>query len=148
MDPAPPVSNIESTRIGVSAEKQDDVEMVEMDNSKVADNERQRIMPASLRNVSEADLKQMEKKLVRKMDFVIMYVHSALQYVPPLSNESNLGSRARPIVAILYILNFLDRANLGAAKVQGIMKDLHLSTQQFAACISLLYGLLLPHPLF
>nr|XP_019010050.1 uncharacterized protein I206_05612 [Kwoniella pini CBS 10737]OCF48831.1 hypothetical protein I206_05612 [Kwoniella pini CBS 10737] len=60
------------------------------------------------------------------------------------NRDEKVALDERPIVAILYILNFLDRANLGAAKLQGIMTNLHLSTQQFAACISLLYDGYLP----
>ncbi|WWC63807.1 uncharacterized protein I303_106412 [Kwoniella dejecticola CBS 10117] len=121
MDPAPPVSNNEAIRAVVSNEKDLDLHHAETRDEKVAENERQRIMPEGLRAMSEEDRNALEKKIVRKIDLVIM-----------------------PIVAILYILNFLDRANLGAAKLQGIMTDLHLSTQQFAACISLLYVGYLP----
>ena len=34
----------------------------------------------------------------------------------------------------------IDRQNLAATKLQGIMEDLNMSTQQFATAISILYG--------
>jgi hypothetical protein len=45
-----------------------------------------------------------EKKTLRKMDV-----------------------RLIPMLAILYLLSFLDRGNIGNAKIQGLTKDLHLS---------------------
>jgi MFS family permease len=41
---------------------------------------------------------------------------------------------------VLYILNYIDRQNLSAAKVQGIKTDLNLTTQQFATAVSILFG--------
>lgn len=77
--------------------------------------------PESLRNLSKDELQDLNKKLVRKMDLVIM-----------------------PIVAILYILNYVDRQNLAAAKLQGITDDLNMTTQQFATAISILFVGYLP----
>lgn len=45
-----------------------------------------------------------EKKTLRKMDI-----------------------RLIPVLAILYLLSFLDRGNIGNAKIQGLTTDLHLS---------------------
>ena len=77
--------------------------------------------PESLRHLSKEEIEGLNKKLVRKMDLVIM-----------------------PIVAILYILNYVDRQNLAAAKLQGITDDLNMSTQQFATAISILFVGYLP----
>jgi MFS family permease len=77
--------------------------------------------PESLRNLSQEELAAMNKKLVRKIDLLIL-----------------------PTIGILYILNYIDRQNLGAAKLEGIEKDLHLSTAQFASAISILFAGYLP----
>lgn len=45
-----------------------------------------------------------EKKTLRKMDI-----------------------RLIPMLAVLYLLSFLDRGNIGNAKIQGLVVDLHLS---------------------
>lgn len=37
-----------------------------------------------------------------------------------------------PILAMLYLMSFLDRGNIGNAKIQGLTKDLHLTGQQFS----------------
>lgn len=78
-------------------------------------------MPESLQTLDEAEIQIMNKKLVRKMDLIIL-----------------------PIIGILYILNYIDRQNLAAAKLQGIMKDLNMTTQQFATAISILFVGYLP----
>ena len=44
-----------------------------------------------------------------------------------------------PTIGILYILNYIDRQNLSAAKLQGIMEDLNMNEQQFATAISILF---------
>jgi MFS family permease len=78
-------------------------------------------MPESLRNYSAEEMAALNKKLVRKIDLTIL-----------------------PIIGILYILNYIDRQNLAAAKLQGIMDDLNMSTQEFATAISILFVGYLP----
>ncbi|WAO94740.1 Hypothetical protein NCS54_01233800 [Fusarium falciforme] len=78
-------------------------------------------MPESLVHLSEAELSAMNKKLVRKIDLIIL-----------------------PIIGILYILNYIDRQNLAAAKLQGITEDLNMTTEQFATSISILFVGYLP----
>jgi len=78
-------------------------------------------VPESLRNMDEEEKARLNKKLVRKMDAIIL-----------------------PIIGILYILNYIDRQNLAAAKLQGIMEDLNMTTQEFATAISILFVGYLP----
>ncbi|KAK7994152.1 hypothetical protein PG989_007533 [Apiospora arundinis] len=73
-------------------------------------------VPESLCAMSDEELKKLEKKMVRKVDFVIL-----------------------PIMTILYILNYVDRSALAASKVYGITKDLKMSEQDFATAISILF---------
>jgi sugar phosphate permease len=78
-------------------------------------------MPETLRNLGSVEIKKLNDKLVRKMDFIIL-----------------------PTIGILYILNYIDRQNLAAAKLQGITDSLHMSTQQFATVVSILFVGYLP----
>ncbi|KAK5045434.1 hypothetical protein LTR84_009298 [Exophiala bonariae] len=78
-------------------------------------------MPESLINLDADELARLQKKLVRKIDFAIL-----------------------PSIGILYILNYIDRQNLAAAKLQGITDDLNMTTQQFATAISILFVGYLP----
>jgi hypothetical protein len=50
-------------------------------------------------------------------------------------------------MGVLYILNYIDRQNLAAAKLQGIMEDLNMTNQQFATAISILFVGYLPFQL-
>lgn len=49
-----------------------------------------------------------------------------------------------PTIGILYILNYIDRQNLSAAKLQGILEDLNMTTEQFATAVSILFVGYLP----
>lgn len=80
-----------------------------------------RPLPDTLRELSQAEIRKLQKKLVRKLDLVIL-----------------------PTIGILYILNYIDRQNLAAAKLQGITTDLNITTQQFATAISILFVGYLP----
>jgi MFS family permease len=80
-----------------------------------------RRMPESLRNLSDSEMKRLNRKIVRKVDFYVL-----------------------PTIGILYILNYIDRQNLAAAKLQGIMEDLHMTTEQFATAVSILFVGYLP----
>ncbi|KAE8168340.1 major facilitator superfamily domain-containing protein [Aspergillus tamarii] len=80
-----------------------------------------RRMPESLRNLSEDEISTLNRKIVRKVDFLVL-----------------------PTIGILYILNYIDRQNLAAAKLQGIMEDLDMTTQQFATAVSILFVGYLP----
>jgi hypothetical protein len=48
-----------------------------------------------------------EKKILRKMDL-----------------------RLIPMLALLYLLSFLDRGNIGNAKIEGLVEDLHMTGPQ------------------
>lgn len=52
-----------------------------------------------------------EKKVLRKMDLHIL-----------------------PIVTVLYLLCFLDRGNIGNAKIEGLLDDLHMSGPEYNWC--------------
>ncbi|KAK4072678.1 uncharacterized protein Triagg1_5723 [Trichoderma aggressivum f. europaeum] len=57
-----------------------------------------------------------EKKLVRKLDLYII-----------------------PLVMALYLFSFLDRVNIGNARLYGLEEDLNLSSQQFQVAVSILF---------
>ncbi|KAH7309192.1 major facilitator superfamily domain-containing protein [Stachybotrys elegans] len=78
-------------------------------------------LPASLRDMSDEEIQQFEKRMVRKMDFVIM-----------------------PIMGILYVLNYVDRSALAATKVYGITEDLNMSEADFATAIAILFAGYIP----
>lgn len=57
-----------------------------------------------------------EKKILRKMDL-----------------------RLIPMLALLYLLSFLDRANIGNAKIEGLTEDLHMTGPQYNWCLTVFF---------
>lgn len=43
------------------------------------------------------------------------------------------------MIVIMYILNYLDRNNIAAAKLAGLIEDLHLTGDQFNTSVSILF---------
>jgi len=58
----------------------------------------------------------LERKAVRRMDCTIL-----------------------PVMTMFYLLSFLDRSNIGNARVAGLQRDLHLTDHQYQICVTVLY---------
>lgn len=66
-------------------------------------------------NMSPERRAQVEKKLKRKLD-------------------------ARcSLFVMIYIMNYLDRNNIAAARLGGLQEDLNINDTQYATCLSILY---------
>ncbi|KIP07690.1 hypothetical protein PHLGIDRAFT_70570 [Phlebiopsis gigantea 11061_1 CR5-6] len=59
--------------------------------------------------------KALERKLLRKLDLRMS------------------------VLVVIYILNYMDRNNAGAARLKGLEEDLHLTGQEFPTLLSILY---------
>ncbi|ROT38290.1 MFS general substrate transporter [Sodiomyces alkalinus F11] len=57
-----------------------------------------------------------EKKVLRKMDM-----------------------RLIPMLALLYLLSFLDRGNIGNAKIEGLQEDLNMTDDQYNWCLTVFF---------
>ncbi|KAK9237053.1 major facilitator superfamily domain-containing protein [Lipomyces kononenkoae] len=44
-----------------------------------------------------------------------------------------------PAVILMYIMNYLDRNNIAAAKLGTMIEDLHLTSTQYSTCVSILF---------
>ncbi|CAO3677106.1 unnamed protein product [Umbelopsis ramanniana] len=66
---------------------------------------------------------------------------SSLFQEPKLERElvKKLDRRILPLVCVLYCFSFLDRVNIGNAKVAGIEDSLQLNPSQFSTCLALFY---------
>lgn len=62
--------------------------------------------PESIRDLSPEELQQLETRMVRKIDMVIMYVLVAKD--PSVGSMDTDLPNARPIMGVLYILNCID----------------------------------------
>lgn len=43
------------------------------------------------------------------------------------------------LFVVIYIMNYLDRNNIAAARLGGLQEDLGLSDTQYSTCLSILY---------
>ncbi|GME64920.1 mfs transporter [Neofusicoccum parvum] len=88
-----------------------DVEMIE--NAKDASGPE---LPPLLQGLAEDEIKTVEKKMIRKVDW-----------------------RMLPLIILMYILNYLDRNNIAAARLAGLEDDLHLTGSQYQTAVSILF---------
>ncbi|PYI23784.1 MFS general substrate transporter [Aspergillus violaceofuscus CBS 115571] len=72
--------------------------------------------PAYVASLSPEERQRAERALVRKIDL-----------------------RLLPMLIIMYILNYLDRNNIAAAKLAGLEEDLGLVGVQYQTCVSILF---------
>jgi hypothetical protein len=70
----------------------------------------------TLAALSEAEYKKLGRKATMKMDILIM-----------------------PCIILMYVLNYLDRQNIAAAKLADIDTDLGLSAVQYQTSVSILF---------
>ncbi|KAJ0418922.1 major facilitator superfamily domain-containing protein [Aspergillus carlsbadensis] len=65
--------------------------------------------------------------------------HSTLEEASVINEKSVLRKmdlRLIPIVSALYLLCFLDRGNIGNARIEGLLEDIDLSGQQYNMCLT------------
>ncbi|KAK4241655.1 putative tartrate transporter [Achaetomium macrosporum] len=72
--------------------------------------------PEVIRNLAPEDRVRLEKLLKRKLDYRIL-----------------------PAIIIMYIMNYIDRNNIAAARLAGLERDLHLSSTEFQTAVSILF---------
>ncbi|KAM5541464.1 hypothetical protein V8D89_005018 [Ganoderma adspersum] len=59
--------------------------------------------------------------------------------VSPNKVFKKLDARLLPLVTLLYLLSFLDRTNIGNAKIAGLVSDLHLTGLQYNLCAAMFF---------
>lgn len=74
------------------------------------------VIPPSLANLSEAELTKIGRQAILKLDARIM-----------------------PCMVLMYIMNYLDRQNIAAAKLAQIQQDLKMTDVQYQTCVSILF---------
>ncbi|KAK5173423.1 uncharacterized protein LTR77_002104 [Saxophila tyrrhenica] len=65
---------------------------------------------------SDEERARIDKKLVRRLDLMLI-----------------------PWLSFLYLVSFLDRTNIGNAKIDGLIKDLNMTSGEYNACLSLFF---------
>ncbi|KAE9368163.1 high-affinity nicotinic acid transporter [Stipitochalara longipes BDJ] len=59
--------------------------------------------------------------------------------VDPAKTLRKMDLRLIPMLAALYLLSFLDRGNIGNAKIQGLQTDLNLTGHQYNLCATVFF---------
>jgi len=77
---------------------------------------RRREAPELVKDLTPGERLELERALVRKIDL-----------------------RLLPMIVLMYIMNYLDRNNIAAARLAGLEHDLHLSSTQYLTCLSILF---------
>ncbi|KAF2656246.1 MFS general substrate transporter [Lophiostoma macrostomum CBS 122681] len=73
-------------------------------------------LPDELAHLGPEEQRQLERSLVRRLDCTLM-----------------------PVVALLFLLNILDRNNIANAKVAGLPKTLGITNDQYNTCLMIFY---------
>jgi hypothetical protein len=73
-------------------------------------------MPASLAILTDVEYAKIKRQVTLKLDARIM-----------------------PCMVVMYIMNYLDRQNIAAAKLANIDHDLNMTDVQYQTCISILF---------
>lgn len=47
--------------------------------------------------------------------------------------------RLIPFLTLLYLFSYIDRANIGNAKIEGLVEDLNMTDDQYRLCLSIFY---------
>ena len=90
-----------------------------LENGRIVGPERNKPLqepPLFIQNLSGEERHRLELALVRKIDL-----------------------RLLPTIIIMYVMNFLDRNNIAAARLAGLEDELHLTSTQYLTALSILF---------
>ncbi|KAI2629898.1 MFS general substrate transporter [Hypoxylon sp. NC1633] len=79
---------------------------------------------------------------VRRIDALATATDTTLESFADLDEKKILRKmdlRLIPMLAILYLLSFLDRGNIGNAKIEGLQEDLGLSPDEYNWCLTVFF---------
>ncbi|KAF2150906.1 MFS general substrate transporter [Myriangium duriaei CBS 260.36] len=78
-------------------------------------------------------------KLTKEALAVSAFNNVDTSLVNPKKTLRKMDVRLIPMLALLYLLSFLDRGNIGNAKIQGMAKDLKLSGPDYSLCATVFF---------
>ncbi|CAK7207926.1 hypothetical protein SEUCBS139899_010741, partial [Sporothrix eucalyptigena] len=93
------------------------------------------------------DEKQLEKSSGVKQDANSTQDGEVVTFLPEEEDliRRKIDWRLLPPLALLYLISYLDRANMGNAAIIGLKMDLHLTSMQYNLCSSIFF---IPYSLF
>jgi hypothetical protein len=87
--------------------------------------------------LGEDDAKVMGK-VVLKMD--VRYVLFSFFFLHRMIHVADYDASILPILALLFLCSFIDRTNVGNAKILGLEKDIHINDHQYAIGLCVFYA--------
>lgn len=87
---------------------------------------------------------EIEKERIENLEHVaeqrnvVPHIDPARRAVVEKSLKRKLDARCSLFV-LIYIMNYLDRNNISAARLKGLQQDLNLTDTQYSTCLSILY---------
>ncbi|KAJ6088357.1 hypothetical protein N7486_009618 [Penicillium sp. IBT 16267x] len=96
------------------------------------------------RNNDSIDETEVEKQGIENLEHVtelqnvLPHIDPARRIVVEKSLKRKLDARCSLFV-LIYIMNYLDRNNISAARLKGLQTDLNLTDTQYSTCLSILY---------
>jgi MFS family permease len=87
-----------------------------------------------------SDALQLEKPTVETMEggYPVSRMSPARRAEVEKSMKRKLDARCSLFV-LIYIMNYLDRNNMAAARLKGLQEDLNMNYDEYATCLSILY---------
>lgn len=96
------------------------------------------------RNTNDRIEVEIEKERIENLEHVaeqrnvVPHIDPARRVVVEKSLKRKLDARCSLFV-LIYIMNYLDRNNISAARLKGLQDDLNLTDTQYSTCLSILY---------
>lgn len=86
-----------------------------------------------------------DEKLAKLQNEDVEHTSNTLPNVDEKKTLRKMDIRLLPMLSILYLLCFLDRGNIGNAKIEGLPEELGLSSGQYnLCCVSIIFSLCEP----
>ena len=94
---------------------------------------------SALLHLEDQDHKQSKKERKNSVDAIIARDDITLESFAHLDIKKillKIDLRLIPMLTLLYLLSFLDRGNIGNAKIEGLTEDLNISGPQYNWCLT------------
>jgi MFS family permease len=88
---------------------------------------------------------EVEKEMVENLEQGVQPQNLAFPHIDPARRATIEKSLKRKLdmrcslFVLIYIMNYLDRNNISAARLKGLQADLNLTDNQYSTCLSILY---------
>jgi sugar phosphate permease len=97
--------------------------------------------------VEDIDQNDIKLDIIKTTTFIEEGINTTKPIEDETSNDPDdrkllrkLDLHLLPTMTLLYLLSYLDRVNIGQAKIDGLMESLKLTSAQYNACLSVFFA--------